>query len=1107
MNITGLIRSEQSLWFKLWLIAFALLFLVKVYESYYPDFKHDQGHYLQSQCQTELNQLRSLHQKLISQIPKFKDEYNEFDKLLNQLGEFIQQNKEFNKQHIIICLGDQLIYWDQNESYYDNSWCPCQEESGEGFFNQDGSNYFGIKSQVNLGDQIICITHYEKILSNEEIPDSITITNEKVTATQLPLVNSKLKPIGFIDHAGIELGAKYSNIVLSLFLIIIIILFIPFHLFCKKFFNERNYGWGILVWVIGMLFTISLSQWMVHDTEFYDSFLTHSKINTLITSYTLFEFIILTLLLFHFSFIFNKYYIIPSHQSNLGFSSKIIPFINYFTILLSLSLYCSIYKSVFHHSKFYFDLDKLAFMPLENYFLMASLITLILTIFLISSTLNASTKSFGLPFKQRLSIVAVAILFFYLLFPYLNLDLAFGPFTISALIILLLQDFFSDYKQNNTLWLISWILIISFLTSSLVFHYQNNQKRKIKSEIINSISQSKLPSEDTTLLNQTTFISELIHQANAKQIDLFVFENENLKYSTNYNIPDYSWVKRSLGIRKETDIRNKNIEYLIFKTKGQYTILLAHQIPSIIKAVSLFSYLFTVLIILSYLLSLFNQKYKFLPDNLQLQINERPSLRNRIQFYVILSIVASFLTIALITVFFTKKSEEEITKENIYNKISYFSKIIENSLTGISNKEDAELIIKSQIANSYSLFDYKIQYFDQLGLEKPLLKNQNLQSTKVKLCDPSFYFKFEGNTQDILINKYTDDHHSDRIAALRNILLNNQKIGTLKMSTSLVTSAAGDSRLTNLINTLLNIYVFLFLLSASLATILANSITSPLEVLSNRLKQMRLGKKNESLEWKGQDEIGELIKDYNRMVEQLEESVALLSKSERDSAWREMAKQVAHEIKNPLTPMKLNIQYLQQQIKDGRNDVTELAKNVAESLLEQIEGLTKIASEFSHFAKMPTAENEKILLNELVSSVHDLFRKRDDIDILLNVTIDELYIFCDRTQMIRVLNNLINNAIQSIPDHRRGKIDILLQKKGNRAQISISDNGIGIPESMREKIFLPNFTTKNSGTGLGLAMCQQIIDSANGKITFHSEENIGTTFIVVIPLMKTDFES
>ena len=202
--------------------------------------------------------------------------------------------------------------------------------------------------------------------------------------------------------------------------------------------------------------------------------------------------------------------------------------------------------------------------------------------------------------------------------------------------------------------------------------------------------------------------------------------------------------------------------------------------------------------------------------------------------------------------------------------------------------------------------------------------------------------------------------------------------------------------------------------------------------------------------------------------------------------------------------MKLSIQYLQQMIRSKSDNVPEMVEKVSNTILEQIDGLTKIATEFSNFAQMPKAENEKLLLNDIVSSVHDLFRKREDIDINLFVSIEEQYVYMDKNQIIRVLNNLINNAIQAIPEDRRGKIEISLEQKNKYTLIKIKDNGVGIPEAMQEKVFLPNFTTKNSGTGLGLAMCQQIIELSNGKLYFTSVENIGTIFFVELPLIKSN---
>jgi nitrogen fixation/metabolism regulation signal transduction histidine kinase len=245
------------------------------------------------------------------------------------------------------------------------------------------------------------------------------------------------------------------------------------------------------------------------------------------------------------------------------------------------------------------------------------------------------------------------------------------------------------------------------------------------------------------------------------------------------------------------------------------------------------------------------------------------------------------------------------------------------------------------------------------------------------------------------------------------------------------------------------------------------------------------------------------------MIVKLDESADLLALTEREMAWREMAKQVAHEIKNPLTPMRLSIQHLQHAMQNADPiESRQLVQRVGITLIEQIDNLSRIAAEFSTFAKMPKPQNEKIILNDLVASVHDLFKKRDDMDFNLYVPIDEIYVNADKSHLLRVLNNLIKNAIQAIPASRKGVIDIKLEKKGERAVLQVKDNGKGISKEMREKVFYPNFTTKTSGTGLGLAISKNIIESFGGRIYFETEENVGTTFYFELPLMKnTDQES
>ena len=286
----------------------------------------------------------------------------------------------------------------------------------------------------------------------------------------------------------------------------------------------------------------------------------------------------------------------------------------------------------------------------------------------------------------------------------------------------------------------------------------------------------------------------------------------------------------------------------------------------------------------------------------------------------------------------------------------------------------------------------------------------------------------------------------------------------------------------------------LFLVSLFTGLIVSVYITKPLRILQEQLAKISLGKKNEPISWQSNDEIGRLVNEYNQMLLKLEESALLLARSEREGAWQEMAKQVAHEIKNPLTPMKLNLQYLQKVVDDEGIDFTERFKKVSGSLIEQIDTLAHIANEFSNFAKMPKVNLEDVNLTEVINSTIELFKNEQAVSIHLNSTANSTIIRADKNQCLRVFNNLIKNAIQAIPDHKNGNIEINITNEEDTVLVSVKDNGCGIAAQMKEKIFVPNFTTKSTGTGLGLAMVKNIITAFNGEIWFESKENEGTTF-------------
>ena len=298
---------------------------------------------------------------------------------------------------------------------------------------------------------------------------------------------------------------------------------------------------------------------------------------------------------------------------------------------------------------------------------------------------------------------------------------------------------------------------------------------------------------------------------------------------------------------------------------------------------------------------------------------------------------------------------------------------------------------------------------------------------------------------------------------------------------------------------IVNVFILLLAISIILAIFISNWLTAPLRLLQESFANVEFGKANEPIHYTKEDEIGALVLDYNRKLEKLEYTAQQLAKSERESAWREMAKQVAHEIKNPLTPMKLSIQQLLRVYNPDDPKSGEKLKSVANSIIEQIDALTKIANEFSNFAKMPNPSEEKVDIISLIQRVKEVF-ENDDNDISIQTELDEIIITVDKDQFIRVFNNLIKNAIQAIPSERKGKVVIEIKRSEKELIITVTDNGIGIETERQSKIFVPYFTTKSTGTGLGLAMVRQIIENHKGQIDFESEVGVGTTFIISLPL-------
>jgi len=310
--------------------------------------------------------------------------------------------------------------------------------------------------------------------------------------------------------------------------------------------------------------------------------------------------------------------------------------------------------------------------------------------------------------------------------------------------------------------------------------------------------------------------------------------------------------------------------------------------------------------------------------------------------------------------------------------------------------------------------------------------------------------------------------------------------------------------ISNLIVAVINFTLLLILITTSIAVFISGRITAPLTMLGEGLASVEVGKKSKQLSYKGKDEIGELVKQYNRMVDEIEESTHKLANSEREYAWREMAKQIAHEIKNPLTPMKLNVQQLLKSWKDKAPGFDRKLEQFTENQIEYIDNLSSIASAFSAFAKMPGNNPAEVNIIDQIKTTLGLFRNTDNVTFRVQWPHEsKVIVYADKEHINGIFSNLFKNGIQSIPSAREGVIKVQIIVKSDTVVISVSDNGTGIPDELQKRLFTPNFTTKTSGMGLGLSIVKRYIENANGKIWFESEADKGSTFYIELPLMYT----
>ena len=591
-----------------------------------------------------------------------------------------------------------------------------------------------------------------------------------------------------------------------------------------------------------------------------------------------------------------------------------------------------------------------------------------------------------------------------------------------------------------------------------------------------------------------------------------VYVNNYLgKHSTNFAFPNKINDDKLLKVADfKVVVSEDGMSELWYRASDNKSIVVIHKNDRIIDLLTLFSYLLCLIILINALYKLADKIIcKIFPEiahkkdddfkyHFQLQI------QNAITVISILSLtIIGIFTVTLFASRFKSSNNERLLKsvqsivEEVESEIQ--SKLIYNDASNIHQLNEMDYIDKKIIQIS-EIHSVDINLFDAQGNLKlstqPYIFNKHLLNDKI---NPLVFSKLKNNNLSSFI-------YSEKIGLLPYLSIyavirdeNKKMIGFINIP-YLNSQTELNAEVSNFLATLINLNTFIFLIAGAISFLVSRRITSSLVLIGNRMKEISLGNINEPISWNKNDEIGVLVKEYNKMVEQLDISARLLAKNEREIAWREMARQVAHEIKNPLTPMKLSLQYLQKAIDNGNDNIPELTRQVANTLIEQIDQLARIASDFSQFANIQNAMFEKFELFSSIDSVVNLYKMDTSVQFVWTKPKDTCYVVADKTQINRVLSNLIKNAIESGISQQTKEVTINCVVENKKVTISVTDNGEGIPDGLKDKIFEPNFTTKTSGTGLGLAICKSIVENVNGKIYFESNSNIKTTFYIQIPV-------
>ncbi|MCC6722236.1 MAG: GHKL domain-containing protein [Bacteroidia bacterium] len=612
-----------------------------------------------------------------------------------------------------------------------------------------------------------------------------------------------------------------------------------------------------------------------------------------------------------------------------------------------------------------------------------------------------------------------------------------------------------------------------------------------------------------------------------KQQNVFEFKDysysiyQNQKLVSQKGDYPYSLIQPKNEKNIENELSLSGYKHFVYKPQKDVTVIISKRKDYMVKSFAMFSFMFIFFTILGLVFSLLwtglfiirfgwksfigKNRHKtpfldFLSRTFPILNTKQKLLSSRIQ----VSMVGLVFFGLIVSVFFTIQYVNYNYNQRQYNQLYLKLKEILNQLENepeLNKKLTNNYRIKALVNQLGDANRLDLNIFDKNGIllasTQPEIYSQYLLAP---LMNPDALYKLRNKKISQLLQKeYVTNF--DYISGYVPLLGDDNEIRAFLNLPYFTEKSEIDKEISSFLVSLINIYFLLLLIAIVVAYFIGQRISLPLQLIRLKLSKTTISAKNEIIDWKREDEIGQLVKQYNKMVLELEESANKLSESEREGAWREMAKQVAHEIKNPLTPMKLNIQYLQRAWQNKQN-IDATFEKVTNILIEQIDSLSRMATEFSSFAQMPTDKYENCRVDEILLSTIHLFEQSENLDFIYQKNLKPITIYADPEQISRVFTNIIKNAIQSISSENEGKIEVDYKTTNDEVVISIKDNGSGIDDELKSKIFIPSFSTKNSGMGLGLAISKKIIEKCNGKIWFDSTKNDGSTFWVSFKIVK-----